>query len=90
MTTWQFNCVKEMTLPEVAENFQSAGFNVLLYDTRSVGASDGEPRNQPSPYQMAEDISGESMRHPYPFPHHPPLPNQHSPSHHVIVQLQTS
>ncbi|KAI1122101.1 alpha/beta-hydrolase [Nemania abortiva] len=55
--THGFNCVKEMTLPEVAENFQSLGYNVLLYDARSVGASEGEPRNQPSPYQMAEDIS---------------------------------
>lgn len=48
-----------MTLPETAENFQSLGYNVLLYDARSVGASDGEPRNQLSPYQMAEDVSGE-------------------------------
>jgi cephalosporin-C deacetylase-like acetyl esterase len=47
-----------MTLPEAAENFQSLGYNVLLYDARSVGDSDGEPRNQPSPYQIAEDISG--------------------------------
>ncbi|KAH8424131.1 acetyltransferase fmaC [Aspergillus melleus] len=46
-----------MLLPETAENFQSLGYNVLLYDTRSVGGSDGEPRNQPSPYQMAEDVS---------------------------------
>ncbi|RYP24615.1 hypothetical protein DL765_000441 [Monosporascus sp. GIB2] len=55
--THGFNCVKEMTLPEVAENFQSLGYNVLLYDARSIGASDGEPRNQSSPYQMAEDVS---------------------------------
>lgn len=53
-----------MTLPEVAENFQSLGYNVLLYDARSIGASDGEPRNQPSPYQMAEDVSGEPGRRP--------------------------
>ncbi|KAJ6087099.1 hypothetical protein N7467_006013 [Penicillium canescens] len=46
-----------MLLPETAENFQALGYNVLLYDTRSVGDSDGQPRNQPSPYQMAEDIS---------------------------------
>ena len=52
-----------MTLPEVAENFQSLSYNVLLYDARSIGASDGEPRNQPSPYQMAEDISGELCIH---------------------------
>ncbi|KAI0473334.1 alpha/beta-hydrolase [Xylariaceae sp. FL0804] len=52
-----FNCVKEMTLPEVAEAFQSQGFNVLLYDARSVGASGGEPRNLLNPLQMAEDLS---------------------------------
>ncbi|KXX76490.1 hypothetical protein MMYC01_205197 [Madurella mycetomatis] len=55
--THGFNCVKEMTLPEVAENFQSLGYNVLLYDARTVGGSDGQPRNQLSPYQMAEDVS---------------------------------
>ncbi|KAI1365809.1 DltD domain-containing protein [Xylaria arbuscula] len=52
-----FNCVKEMTLPDVAESFQSLGFNVLLYDGRSVGASGGQPRNLPDPLQMAEDLS---------------------------------
>ncbi|KAI8626382.1 Alpha/Beta hydrolase protein [Xylariaceae sp. FL1651] len=52
-----FNCVKEMTLPDVAEWFQSLGYNVCLYDARSVGASDGIPRNQLSPLQMAEDLS---------------------------------
>lgn len=55
----QFNCVKEMLLPDVAEYFQHLGYNVLLYDGRSIGASDGEPRNQLNPYQMAEDLSGE-------------------------------
>ncbi|KAK0625507.1 Alpha/Beta hydrolase protein [Bombardia bombarda] len=52
-----FNCVKEMTLPEVAEQFQSKGYNVLLYDARSVGASGGMPRNQLDPLQMAQDLS---------------------------------
>ncbi|KAI1174464.1 Alpha/Beta hydrolase protein [Nemania sp. FL0916] len=52
-----FNCIKEMLLPETAENFQSLGYNVLLYDARSIGDSDGQPRNQSSPYQMAEDVS---------------------------------
>ncbi|TGO19735.1 hypothetical protein BPAE_0334g00020 [Botrytis paeoniae] len=52
-----FNCVKEMTLPEVAEAFQAAGFNVFLYDARSVGASGGQPRNLLNPLQMAEDLS---------------------------------
>ncbi|KAI0967880.1 Alpha/Beta hydrolase protein [Xylaria arbuscula] len=52
-----FNCVKEMLLPETAENFQSLGYNVILYDARSIGESDGQPCNQSSPYQMAEDVS---------------------------------
>lgn len=47
-----------MTLPEVAEAFQSAGYNVLLYDARTVGASGGQPRNLLNPLQMAEDLSG--------------------------------
>ncbi|KLU90909.1 hypothetical protein MAPG_09434 [Magnaporthiopsis poae ATCC 64411] len=55
--THGFNSVKEMLLPEAAETYQSLGYNVLIYDGRSVGASDGQPRNQPSPYQMAEDVS---------------------------------
>ncbi|KAL8889244.1 MAG: hypothetical protein Q9215_003446 [Flavoplaca cf. flavocitrina] len=55
--THGLNCVKEMSLAETAEGFQSAGYNVLLYDSRSVGGSGGLPRNQIDPLQMAEDIS---------------------------------
>ncbi|PQE21176.1 hypothetical protein CJF30_00011325 [Rutstroemia sp. NJR-2017a BBW] len=56
-----FNCVKEMTLPEVAEAFQASGFNVFLYDARSVGTSGGQPRNLLDPLQMAEDLSASSL-----------------------------
>ncbi|KAF2843059.1 DltD domain-containing protein [Patellaria atrata CBS 101060] len=52
-----FNCVKEMLLPEVAEGFQSLGYNVVIYDPRSIGDSDGSPRNQIDPNQQAEDLS---------------------------------
>ncbi|KAI1094300.1 alpha/beta-hydrolase [Rostrohypoxylon terebratum] len=52
-----FNCVKEMALPDVAEAFRSSGYNVLLYDARSVGASGGQPKNLVDPLQMAEDLS---------------------------------
>jgi len=46
-----------MTLPDVAEWFHARGYNVLLYDPRSVGTSTGLPRNQIDPLQMAEDLS---------------------------------
>ena len=49
-----------MSLAETAEGFQSAGYNVLLYDSRSVGGSGGFPRNQIDPWQNAQDISGMS------------------------------
>ncbi|KAI1431294.1 DltD domain-containing protein [Xylaria sp. CBS 124048] len=52
-----FNCVKEMLLPDVAETFQSAGLNAFIYDPRSIGDSDGLPRNQIDPLQQAEDLS---------------------------------
>ncbi|KAG8162684.1 hypothetical protein KVR01_007162 [Diaporthe batatas] len=52
-----FNCVKEMSLPDIARWFQRHGYNVLLYDARSIGASDGTPRNMPDVLQMAEDVS---------------------------------
>lgn len=46
-----------MLLPELAEHFQSRGFNALIYDPRNIGDSDGLPRNQISPLQQAEDLS---------------------------------
>lgn len=46
-----------MTLPDVAEAFHSHGYNVYLYDARSVGGSGGQPRNLINPLQMAEDLS---------------------------------
>ncbi|KAI0534838.1 alpha/beta-hydrolase [Xylaria digitata] len=55
--THGLNCVKEMSLVETAMGFQSAGFNVLLYDSRSIGGSGGFPRNQIDPWQNSEDIS---------------------------------
>ncbi|KAI9714686.1 MAG: hypothetical protein M1828_001115 [Chrysothrix sp. TS-e1954] len=52
-----FNCVKSMTLPEIAEVFQCRGFNVIIYDARNVGESGGHWRNLVDPLQMAEDLS---------------------------------
>lgn len=56
-----------MTLPDVAEWFQRHGYNVLLYDARSVGASGGLPRNQLDVLQMAEDLSGAFFLFPVPL-----------------------
>jgi cephalosporin-C deacetylase-like acetyl esterase len=49
-----------MSLTETAEGFQAAGYNVLLYDSRSIGGSGGSPRNQIDPWQNAQDVSGMS------------------------------
>lgn len=58
LTSNQFNCAKEILITETAETFQSMGYNVLIYDPRNVGESEGLPRNEISPLQQAEDISG--------------------------------
>lgn len=49
-----------MSLTETAEGFQAADYDVLLYDSRSVGGSGGSPRNQIDPWQNAQDVSGMS------------------------------
>lgn len=41
----------------MAEAFHLHGYNVFLYDARSVGGSGGQPRNLLDPLQMAEDLS---------------------------------
>jgi hypothetical protein len=55
----QFNCTKEILISETAEAFQAMGYNTLIYDPRNVGESEGLPRNEISPLQQAEDLSGE-------------------------------
>jgi pimeloyl-ACP methyl ester carboxylesterase len=42
-------------IPNVAEAFQKANITALIYDPRSVGFSDGEPRNDVDPYKQIED-----------------------------------
>lgn len=64
------NCIKEMSTAKTAEDFQAAGYNVLLYDCRGVGGSDGFPRNQVDPLQMAQDVSGECHKPRRDFIHH--------------------
>ncbi|GAD98920.1 hypothetical protein NFIA_023500 [Paecilomyces variotii No. 5] len=52
-----FNCVKEMSLPAVAKRFQKAGITAFVYDPRTIGESDGLPRNDIDPAQQVEDLS---------------------------------
>lgn len=47
--------VKEMCLPNFAEAFAAAGFVVLLFDYRYLGASEGEPRSQILPDEQRRD-----------------------------------
>ena len=53
----QFNCVKEMFVPDVAEAMQNAEITALIYDPRSLGESDGSPRNNIDPMMQASDYS---------------------------------
>ena len=46
-----------MLLPEVAESFQHEGITALIYDPRSIGCSDGLPRNEIDPMKQVEDYS---------------------------------
>ncbi|KAJ6190989.1 hypothetical protein N7519_001010 [Penicillium mononematosum] len=53
-----FNAVKEMVgLPNVAVAFQQSGITVLMYDPRTTGLSDGEPRNDIDPFTQIDDYS---------------------------------
>lgn len=53
----QFNCVKEMFVPDVAEHFQKANITALVYDPRTLGLSDGLPRNDVDPARQVSDYS---------------------------------
>ncbi len=50
------SAVKEMYLDEYAEVFSQAGLNVLAYDHRNFGASDGTPRQDIDPIVQARDL----------------------------------
>lgn len=50
-----FSALKEQVLPEYAERFTAAGFVTLVFDYRYFGESEGEPRSQLFPLEMAED-----------------------------------
>lgn len=51
-----FAAVKEMYLDRYAERFSAGGLNVLVYDNRNLGASDGEPRGEIDPQRQVDDF----------------------------------
>jgi fermentation-respiration switch protein FrsA (DUF1100 family) len=50
-----FTAVKEMSLDKFAERFAKAGFVVLVFDYRYLGASGGEPRGQIFYFEQQQD-----------------------------------
>ena len=50
-----FSAVKEMYLDAFAEVFAVAGLNVVVFDNRCFGASDGEPRQEIDPWAQVRD-----------------------------------
>jgi fermentation-respiration switch protein FrsA (DUF1100 family) len=50
-----FSAVKEMYLDSFAEVFAAAGLNVLVFDNRNFGASDGKPRQEIDPWAQVRD-----------------------------------
>ena len=50
-----YSAVKEMYLDSFAEVFCDAGFAVLVYDNRNLGASDGEPKDEIDPWRQIND-----------------------------------
>lgn len=46
-----------MFVPEVAEQYQLANITALIYDPRSLGLSDGTPRNNIDPIKQVSDYS---------------------------------
>src|SRR5579859_3920570 len=50
-----FSAVKEMYLDSFAEVYAAAGLNVLVFDNRCFGASDGQPRQEIDPWAQVRD-----------------------------------
>src|ERR1039457_4201225 len=50
-----FSAVKEMYLDSFADAFNASGLNVLVFDNRNFGASDGEPRQEIDPWAQVRD-----------------------------------
>ena len=51
-----FAATIEMYLDKYAEHFSANGFNVLVYDNRNLGSSDGEPRGEIAPWEQIDDF----------------------------------
>lgn len=51
-----FTAVKEQSLDRFAQAFQAAGFAVLVFDYRFIGASEGEPRQRIVPAEQHDDL----------------------------------
>lgn len=51
----QLTLLKEHYIQSWAQRFIIAGYSTLLYDHRTWGSSDGEPRQSVNPIQQAED-----------------------------------
>jgi uncharacterized protein len=45
-SSWRTASVKEMYLDRLAEAFAAAGLAAVVFDNRSFGASEGEPRQE--------------------------------------------
>ncbi|KAF2763052.1 peptidase S15 [Pseudovirgaria hyperparasitica] len=52
-----FMCPREIFVANIAAWFGRHGLTALVYDARSIGASDGMPRTDLDPQKMAEDNS---------------------------------
>ncbi|KAI5920290.1 DltD N-terminal domain protein [Camillea tinctor] len=50
-----FNLTRETLIPKVAQYFQKEGLTSLVFDPRSIGSSDGLPRNNINPAQQTAD-----------------------------------
>ena len=50
-----FSAVKEMYLDAFAEAFAAGGLNVVVFDNRCFGASDGQPRQEIDPWAQVRD-----------------------------------
>ncbi|MGF1662752.1 MAG: alpha/beta hydrolase [Kineosporiaceae bacterium] len=56
VTANAFSSVKEIHMSAVGERLAAAGIAVLVFDYRTLGASDGEPRQQIVPHDQLDDL----------------------------------